>query len=425
MEAEVKESLQQLVADLSSFVESDEDLVLVFDVTDHEVPYIFNALDSVDGQSPSHVFLSFAHPVRCVGSYLGAIFESVQTQLEGVNAIRAQDQLEPWPPLPSECLDSMQPASGRLTRLVEYLRAQLPTGGEHRIVLSLLPSTIEDRAAYAQVVRGIFPQGMAPWMPLTRVLLRDDRNARFLSQVDADGVVFYDGLDFSPAAAAASLLDAAKDPDTPQDRRMMAFVQLAAIDFSHRRYGESFRKWRICFDYYTQVEVDSMRGLCLCGAADVLRETGKLDEAKAMYQRGIGLPPSQEMLPVTLNLLLGIAQTCIRMEDWVDAEGYLDMADQVASKLCQVYPKCEVMERQGFVFAQQDKFGEAMTRWRAAVDLSKELQIFDICERALRGLIDLFERAQMHDERRSHQRELEEVRLAARVAAHQAEAEQA
>jgi len=415
----MRRSLEQLVSDLSTFVGGqDEVLALIFDITDHEVPFVLNALETVDSQHPDHVFLHFAHPMTDVPSYMDALFASVTVQLEAVQAIRAAAKLPPWPPLPAACLDPRKPPSDRLKLLLAYVRAQLPNGGEHRIILGLLPASIGDAAAYNFVISGLVPRGeLEGWMPMTRIILRDDRNTRFLSRSlerdRPDGVAFYDGLDFSPAAAAMGLLVAAQNPQTPEQERMMALVQLAAIDFAYRRYAESYRKWGVCYEYYTKTNVDSMRALCVCGAADVLRESGKLPEAKEKYQQGLALPQAQATLPPALNLLLGVSRTCILMEDWRDAEDYLALADEVAGKLCQAYPKCEIMERQGFVQLKQNRLGDARVRLRAAVDLSRELQAFDIAERALEQLITLFDRARMRPEQRDHERELADLRLTA------------
>jgi tetratricopeptide (TPR) repeat protein len=350
---------------------------------------------------------------------MDALFASVRAQLNAVQVIRAAEELPPWPPLPSGCADVRKTPSDRIKLLLDYVHEQL-ADEESRIILGLLPSTIGDPAAYSQVVSGLLPKDeIEPWMNNTRVLLRDDREARFLTPYietrAVDGVVFYEGLDFSPDAVASGILAAARNPESSDEERMMALVQLAAIDFAHKRYAESFRKWGVCYAYFTQTKVDSMRALCVCGAADALRDSGKLREAKEKYQQGIAFPPSQETLPTTLNLLLGVSRTCILLEEWTEAEGYLDLADKVASKLCQAYPKCEVMERQGFVLFKQKRLGEARIRWRAAVDISRELQAFDVAERALEQLIALFEHAQMRTEKSEHERELAEVRIAAKM----------
>src|SRR5690606_9831213 len=132
-----------------------------------------------------------------------------------------------------------------------------------------------------------------------------------------------------------------------EGERMTALVQLAALDFSHRRYDESYRKWGILFDYYARMETPTMQALCLCGAGDALREQGELDEAKRRYQQGLALAQSPEALPVTLNLLGAVGDLCLRREEWAEAEGYLNLADQVASNTMQIYAKCDIMDQHG------------------------------------------------------------------------------
>lgn len=420
----MREDLQQLGIDLSEAVQGDEALAFIFDVTDHDVLFVFSALESLDTQHPDALFLSFAHAFEDETSYLRELVSSVITQHEAVNHLRTADGLPPWPDLPEAFTDERQPGPQRLRQLITYIRDQLPAEDDARLILTLLPSHIGDPQGYGNLIRGLLPSpALEPWMAFTRLFVRDDRSARFLTDlVEHEDVIFYDGLDFSPEATASNLVHAAHAPETPESERMMALTQLAALDFSYRRYDESIRKWAACYAYYDQAEIISMKGLCVCGVADVLREAGKPREAKDKYQQGLALPMSQETLPVVLNLLLGICRTCILLKDWEDAEGYLAMTDQLASHLCQAYPKCEAMERQGYVYYQQKRFGEARTRWRAAIDLTKELEIYDIAERALTHTIAMFEEARMRPEQREHEQELAQLRATRQAAEHQASA---
>ena len=409
----MKRKLEELRENLTWFVEQRDELVLVLDIVGDEVAYVLKMLDVVEQGRPGDVFLLFAHPLEDRDGYMTALMDNVKTQIDGANALRQEDGLEPWPGLPSRCLDPREGPSGRIKALLDYVRARLPEG-DHHVVLGLLPTTLRDAAAYAEIVGGLIPRrGLEPWMARTRVLLRDDRSARFLipnlAEEGVERVLFYQDLDLSPDGLVQSLVDEAADPDAPEDDRLTALVQLAAIDYSHGRFSDSIRKWGVLFEAYVRKDDVPMQALCLGGVGDVLRRMGNLPEAKKKYQQGLALAQDLSAFPVALNLLIGVGEVCIQREEWEEAEGYLSIADQLASKLRLVYPKCDIMDRHGLALLALGRTDEAQAKWRATADVGREVQYYARCESALNNLVRLHEEARMHAEARALRRELEEV----------------
>jgi tetratricopeptide (TPR) repeat protein len=409
----MKRKLDELRANLTWFVEQRDELVLVLDIVGDEVVYVLKMLDVVEQGRPGDVFLLFAHPLDDLHGYMAALMDNVKAQIEGVNVLRRKDDLKPWPGLPPRCIDTRVPPSDRIKALLDYVRDRLPRG-DHHVVLGLLPTALHDPAAYADIVGGLIPRrGLEHWMARTRLILRDDRSARFLiprlGKEGVDRVLFYQDLDLSPDSLVQSLVDEAADANAPEDDRLAALMQLAALDYSHGRFSDSIRKWGVLFKAYVRKGNIPMQALCLGGAGDVLRRMGNLVEAKKKYQQGLALAQDLSAFPVALNLLIGVGEVCIQRKEWEEAEGYLSIADQLASKLCLVHPKCDIMDRHGLALLALGRTDEAHAKWRATADVSREVQHYSRCESALTNLIHLYERARMHTEAHSHRRELEEV----------------
>lgn len=409
----MKRKIDELRENLTWFVEQRDELVLVLDIVGDEVAYVLKMLDVVEQRRPGDVFLLFAHPLEDLHGYMTALMDNVRTQIDGANAVRRQDGLEPWPGLPSRCLDARVEPSDRLKALLYYVRARLPDG-DHHVILGLLPAVLRDAATYAEIISGLIPRrGLEPWMARTRIILRDDRSARFLipglGEEGVERVLFYQDLDLSPDSLVQSLVDEAADPDAPEDDRLTALVQLAALDYSHGRFSDSIRKWGVLFEAYVRRGDVPMQALCLGGVGDVLRRMGALPEAKKKYQQGLALAQDLSAFPVALNLLIGVGEVCIQQEEWEEAEGYLSVADQLASKLRLVYPKCDIMDRQGLALLALGRTEEAQAKWRAAADVGREVQYYARCESALTNLVRVHEQARMHTEVRALRHELEEV----------------
>lgn len=410
----MKRKLEALKDDLSWFVDQREHFMLVLDCTDMEVAYVLKIFQIVEGEHVGDIFLLFANEATDAESYVASIVANVETQIAGANELRAEDGLEPWPALPAACHDGRYAPSERLKMVVAYVKARLPEG-DHHLVVGLLPAKMTDRVGYAAAIQSLIPRhGIQPWMPGVRILVRDDRQRPFLipnlQRETIDLLLFYDQLDLSTGAMTQALVDDAIDETVPEPERMAAMVQLAALDYSYRRYDQAYKKWGLLFDYYRRTEQPPMQALSLGGAADVLRAVGKLPEAKVKYQQGLALAQSLEALPVALVLLMGIGEVCLRLNEWVEAEGYLDLADQIATKTLQTTAKCDILERHGIALRALGRVTEAQQKWRACADLSREFQHHERAESVLGHLIALFREARMREEERKHEQELELVR---------------
>lgn len=416
----MRRKFEQLRQNLAWFVDQRDNLVLVIDATEHEVPYTLKMLDGIEQVRESDVFLAFAHEASDANAYVDRVMADVRTQVQAVNGIREAESLSPWPELPFECRDLRTAPAERIKAMLRYVRARLPEG-EHRVVLSLLPVVIENAEAYARVVGGLLPrQGLEPWMVGVRIIVRDEREQRFIiphvERERIERVAIYEGLDFSPTGLARALREDAVDADVPEEERMMALVQLVTLDQAHLRLDETIERWGALFNYYKRSENVFMQALCLCSAAEALRQSGRPKEAKVRYQQGLAIAQDLSTLPVALTLLMGVGEVCLELQEWAEAEGYLDLADQVASKTFQASAKCDIMDRHGVALLAVGRTAEARAKWRAAADLSREVGHPTRCESALEHLVGLFERARLPEEAKAHRRELAEVRRARQTA---------
>ncbi len=420
----MKKILERLRDDFSWYVDQREHMMMVLDCTDVEVAYVLKILEQVEGTHVGDMFLGFVHEATDAESYVQAVVDNVEVQRAAVNMSREEEGLPPWAPLPPACKDPRLTPSRQIQELLLYLRSCLPDG-DHHIVLSLLPTKMRDREGYARVVSGLFPrEGLEPWMAGVRIFVRDDRRRPFLlpqlAREPLDMVLIYDQLDLDTPALTKALEDTAMSPATPEPERMMALVQIAALDFSYQRYDESYNKWGVLFAYYSKEKNPPMQALAMCGAADVLRQVGKLPEAKQRYQQGLAIGASLETLPVMLNLLLGVGEVCLRQHEWEEGEGYLDLAGQIAGKTLQTFTLCDVLERRGIALRALGRTADARGLWRASVDLSREVQHYERAISVLGHLVALFDEARMRDEKQAHEEELRQVHeeLAGRDAAH-------
>src|SRR5207249_3223149 len=135
-------------------------------------------------------------------------------------------------------------------------------------------------------------------------------------------------VDFSTPALTDSLTRDASDASLPVPERMACLMQLAALDYSYKRYAEALQKYGVLHNYYAEQKIPSMQALCLLGAGDTLRSGGQPAAAKDMIQRGIVLAMENKVLAVLLNALISIIDVCFDLGQHADAESYADSGTQ-------------------------------------------------------------------------------------------------
>ncbi len=437
----MKNALNELRENLAWFVDQSEHVTLVLAATDAEVAYALKMLDMVEGPRSSDLFLSFAHSIVDANGYTAEVMNSLRLQIAAVNEERKkQEGLEPWPELPAACDDLRIAPSMRIRHMLEYVRERIPETS-NTIVLTLLPFSfegVEAREAYSSVVQSLLPwDGAQAWMEGVRVILRDDRDELLLIprllEAEVDHVVYYDNLDLSHEGLCAALAESATSVETSGHDRMMATVQLASLDLAYKRYGEAYAKWGLVYDFYDEPEpplsqgeaplspegqqsqggaqaARTMRALALNGAGDVLQHMGKVSDAKEKYQSGLALCEGENQLTVSLNLLLGASDCCIHLEQWEEAEGYLNLASQVATVLHQLWAKCDILDKLGVAMVSVGKNADAMVQWRACADLSCELKYYERAESAQEHLSAMYGAAQMPLEQQQAETELARIK---------------
>lgn len=370
--------LQQLRETLFGFVDQTDDLLLIINMRDFDVPIVLKTIESVDREAPGDLFMSFGAVFESLDGYLDAVMQSINTQIEGANHVRAEDGLEPWPPLPLECMDPQARPGPRIHAAMTHVRGLFPTDQDHRLVWSFLPAEIRDVHGYLRLVEVLLPwQGTQPWMISQRVILRDDKTRPFLipelGRINAQGTLVFDA-DFSAEAAADDLVQAAQSPETPEQERMTTLLQLAGLDLAHGRHSEAIGKYGIVHEYFEQQQRPAFQAICMAGVADVLWKEKRLDDAKTRYQQALALASQAELegLGPTMIASGNVGQVCMERGEYAEAEGYFGIASEVAGALTNIQYKCDMMENIGLARLAQRNHGGAVEIWQLARNLCEE-----------------------------------------------------
>lgn len=361
--------LTELELLLAAFVERDLGGALVVACDDVEALHVAEILAHLDERSESDVFLTFAARARTAAAFVDAVAESVALQQAELAQQLGTDAV--LPDLPALTRAVAAPPVQRMRALVEHVLGLLPSG-DHRLVWSLLPADLPPDFS----VELAEPLLRTVLDARVRLVLRDDRTAPQVfesAQSWPDEHVLAYSLDLSLTDAAAAAVAIARDPEAPAGAKIQALMELAHLDLGHGRHRDAEHKFRGCAQFYARTHDAPMEALALAGVAEVQRADGDLPAARATYEAALLKAAATQAFPVTLQIVIALADTCFALEALADAEGYYRLADAIADKLLRPHIRADVQESIGECRLAQGAEAEAARIWIGAAELCRAL----------------------------------------------------
>ncbi|HET6584993.1 MAG TPA: hypothetical protein VFG69_16165 [Nannocystaceae bacterium] len=406
----MKRKFEELRENLDEFVQQDEFPMLVVGCVSEELAYVVKFLQALEEKYKQHYIIVFPQPFDTPAGYLDGVVESIRLQVEAGNSMRAEQGEPPMPPVPPALTDPRRTPAQRLEGVLQYLRSLLPDEEEHRVVVGLLPLSCPDFEAYGKLMTTIMPvPAIQPWMQPLRVVLYDDRTQKKLLAAmrarKVEHVLTFD-VDFSTPALTDALAKDAADPSQPVRERMASLMQLAALDYSYKRYPDALDKYGVLYKYYEGENIPSMQALALLGTGDTLRAAGHPVEAKQRLQQGIALAMEHKVLPILLNLLLSAIGVCMELQHYEDAESYAESGAKVAAGVLNAFAYCDMHELAGDAQIAQGKLAAGIKSYKRCQELCKMYEYFHRWTSVLEKQKKLYEDARLGREQREVEHEL-------------------
>ncbi|MDD1620675.1 MAG: tetratricopeptide repeat protein [Methylococcaceae bacterium] len=391
---------------LQAFIEQPDYPTLIVNGGDADIVFPVRGLQNWEKQWKSHLFQIFPFECNNAGDYLQACLDLLILQIEAVNENPAPEE-EPWSPLPLVCLDPRQAPCKRLRAAIEYVREHVHHDTD--IIWGLLPSGIGDRIGYKAMIAPLLARADdQDWMNGHRFLVRDCKTEPFLlpdlKREKADDVLVLD-VDFSEEKSADATIRTVNDVNVPVAERMQALIQLAGLDLAHQRYDQALEKYALLYSHYAEQQDAVGQTLALGGAGDVEMRLGNNLQAKRRYQQALAVAAPDGNLPVLLNLLQAAGECCLQLNQFEEAEGYLNLADQTAGKLISPFAKISALEKLGAAQLGQRKAIMAVQTWIAAKDLCLEFECPQLAVPILDRLISAYAMAGRSVEAKAYQLE--------------------
>ena len=255
--------------------------------------------------------------------------------------------------------------------------------------------------------------GYEPWMAGVRILVADSRVAPRLvpklAEEDAFGVEVLP-LDFSSEAMQDALDQSASDPSVPDEDRVKALVQLAALDHAYNRIEESIAKYRVAYQYYVREKNSVMQGLCLLGQGYALERGEQVVDARERFRQALELGIENESGQLMLNALMALGGLEQRYEQWSEAATYYETAAGVAKHLNNPFSCADALLHGGVCHVALNDTAKAREHWEVGVKIGGQGQYWPRVISLLEHLIEIERREGLDEERRAHEQQLEAAR---------------
>jgi tetratricopeptide (TPR) repeat protein len=391
----MKRLFEELRENLEEFVAQDDYPALVVACLPEELAYVASFLRALDEKRPADFILIFGETFGSPQGYVDGAVAALRAQLDAAAPVRQERGEPPFPPPPALLEDRRQSPASRLAGLLDYARGLLPNEADHRVVVGFLPLACSDPDGYAELMASILPgrELTSAWRAV-RMVAYDDRSGRPLApRITAQGndrVLLFE-VDFSTPKLTDALNVSAADTSLPLAERMASLLQLAALDYSYKRYDDALAKYAALYAYYDAQKIPAMGALCLLGAGDTLRASGQIGPGKEMLQRGIAFALEHRALPPLLNGLMSIVELCFEQREFEEAEGYADSAARVAAGSLNAIAYCDLLERRGDAQLARGKLGEALQSLQKCRELSGKYGYHAREISALTKLVPLYE----------------------------------
>ena len=409
----MKRKFDTLRETLDEFARQDEFSLLVIGCPSECVAYVAHFFTALDSTLPSHLVLGFTQPFDDPQRWLDAIVASLRQQLHAAQVEREARGESPHPPMPMELEDGRAPPVQRLRALLHYLVSLLPDESDYRLLVAFLPSACRDVQTYVALMQALIPEGptvlghraarVVAWDIYEGAGLR----AQLLEQHSAHALTYADDLR-TPALTAALTTDAS-NTELPLAERMASFQQLAALDYSYKRYADALDKYAVLHAFHHERGQHGLAAVALLGAGDTLSAAGDPVNAKLRLQQGIATAMACKSLPALSNLLSSITEVCMTLGHHAEAESYADSGTKVASASLNPFVYADMFSKRGDAQLAQDRSGDAMRSYERCRELCKSYGHFPRWYAVLDKQAALYEGANMDRERRAIEHEYAEA----------------
>lgn len=125
--------------------------------------------------------------------------------------------------------------------------------------------------------------------------------------------------------------------------------------------------------------------------------TGELDMAENCFLQSIELQKKVQRKHLLISTFTQLGLLNVHRQKWKEAEQWLDNAVQIGEKSSEVVRYVQALKVLGDCFVAQGKVTEAIKRYKIALDISEEHDLFDVAQEMIVKLMQSYEQTKSSD----------------------------
>ncbi|WP_157832835.1 tetratricopeptide repeat protein [Thiolinea disciformis] len=339
----------------------------------------------IEDATQSDVFLFFADDFVDSVNYTELTIKHLKLQLEMVNQEAEKEQLQPLKPPSPDLENSQYSPLQRLGLAMMYTRSLVPDIGEHKIIWVLYPQSIQNRAAWHDLIASFTPQqGIRDGMQGLRLIFRDLPDPLIQSPSLAQlPRIQFNRFDMSPQAIDNALEKVIYDESLTNKERFDAMLQKAMIDSAHGRFDLAYDYFKRLLGYYQSTNNYALQAVTINAVGDIYARQGEFDKAIHVYEGAIE-PAIQSKAAVLLNnVTTNLANAEYNRNNFQLAEQYYAQVEQLSYKMLHLDGALNAIHQQADCALKQLNTTQAISLWEKALEICRR---FDFKEELVETL---------------------------------------
>lgn len=407
----MRKLIERVQADLESFVEQRDDLLMIISCSENDSPIVLKVLQDVEQANSTDVFLLFADDFVEPLPYVDVAIERLREQRKIACDWLAEQDRELLPPVPDALGDVNLSPVRRLGEAMMYARSLVPKEGGHRLVWAMFPQRISNRRAYLDFVSAFAPHyGLKPGMQRLRLIFRDEPDTvALMPELGAAPRLRFNRVDMGPEAIERALREEVEDEELPEERRMTALMQNALLDSAYGRTQDAFTQFRVLLGYYQHTCNYVMQALILNTVADIHLQQNEPKKAQYWYECAVPLAIKSESPVVSHSAVSNLANLAFQQGEFDRAAQLYDYADQLAGKMLYAEGMARAREGRGLSLEQLKDYPGAIASWQRASELSRNTGMTALLKANLEHLARAYQRQGALNEHRAVLTELRQL----------------
>lgn len=407
----MRKLIEQVQANLESFVEQRDDLLMIISCSDDDSPIVLKVLQDVEQANSMDVFLLFADDFVEPLPYVDVAIERLCEQRKIACDWLAEQGREPLPSVPETLDDVELSPARRLGQAMMYARSLVPQEGGHRVIWAMFPQRISNRRAYLDFVSAFAPhQGVKLGMQGLRLIFRDEPDTvAFMPELGTTPRVRFNRVDMGPEAIERALREEVEDEELSEERRMSALMQNALIDSAHGRNQDALTQFRVLLGYYQHTGNYVMQALILNTVADIHLRQNEPGKAQYFYECAVPVAIESKSPVVSHSTVSNLANLAYQQGEFDRAAQLYDYADQLAGKMLYAEGMARAREGRGLSLEQLQDYPGAIASWQGASELSRNTGMTALLKANLEHLARAYQRQGASNEHRAVLTELRQI----------------